>query len=376
MIYLDYAANTPADEHVLRSYLETQRNYIANPNSSHPLGKKAKSQLEQARQELADCLHVLPEEIIYTSGASEGNNLAIKGIAGAYRENGKHIISTCLEHPSVSGSLTYLQSIGYEIDLVDILPTGQIDLMHLKELLRKDTVLVSICMVDSELGTIQPIKEVAELLKDYPNCYLHTDATQAVGKIPVDFSLADITTFTPHKFHGLNGIGVMIKKQEVVLLPQIHGGSSTSIYRSGTPDLANVVACTKAVQIAYEHREERNEQVVAIRERVLTELSKLPMVRRNSTDDAIPHILNLSVKGVKATKMKELLEKRDICLSIKSACSTTITPSRPVYAVTKDKKNASSSFRISFSYLTTLEEVDEFLNSLKESISEIESSTK
>lgn len=360
MIYLDYAANTPVANEVIKAYVETEQQYIANPNSSHPLGILAKERLLEATKELANLLKVEPEQIIPTSGASEANNLAIKGITYGYRENGRHIISTCLEHPSVSGSLTYLQSLGYEIDLVDILPNGQVDLDHLKELLRKDTVLVSICTVDSELGTVQPIKEIAEILKGYEHCFFHTDATQGFGKIEIDLSLADLTTFTPHKFFGLNGTGVLVKKKEVVLLPQIHGGSSTTIYRSGTPMLSNVVALTEAVKLSVENFKDRLSKVSSLRKQFEMQLKKYPKVRINSTECGVPHILNISVKGVRAITMKKLLEEYGICISIKSACSATMTPSRPVYAVTKDKKNALSSFRISLSHLTTEDEVEKF----------------
>ncbi len=367
MIYFDYAANTPVDEEVIRAYIETEQQFIANSNSSHPLGILAKERLSEAAKELAMLLNVEPGQIIPTSGASEANNLAIKGIAYAYRENGRHIISTCLEHPSVSGSLTFLQSLGYEIDLVDILPNGQVDLEHLKELLRKDTVLVTICTVDSELGTVQPIKEIAKILEHYENCFFHTDATQGFGKIEVDFSLADLTAFTPHKFYGLNGSGALVKKKDVVLVPQIHGGSSTTIYRSGTPALSNVVALTKAVRLSIEHYEERLRKVESLRKLFESKLRKYPNVRINSTECGVPHILNLSVKGVRAIRMKELLEEYGICISIKSACSATMTPSRPVYAVTKDKKNALSSFRISLSHLTTEDEVEKFFKCFEES---------
>ncbi|WP_029502373.1 cysteine desulfurase family protein [Lachnoclostridium phytofermentans] len=367
MIYLDYAANTPVAHEVIKVYTETEQQYIANPNSSHPLGILAKERLVEATKELSNLLKVKPEQIIPTSGASEANNLAIKGITFAYRENGRHIISTCLEHPSVSGSLTFLQSLGYEIDLVNILPNGQVELEHLKELLREDTVLVSICTVDSELGTIQPIKEIAKILEGYENCFFHTDATQGFGKIEIDFSLADLTTFTPHKFYGMNGTGALVKKKDIVLLPQIHGGSSTTIYRSGTPTLSNVVALTKAVQLSMDYHEERLKKVNSLRKLFETRLRKYSNVRINSTECGVPHILNISVKGVKAITMRKLLEEYGICISIKSACSATMTPSRPVYAVTKDKKNALSSFRISLSHLTTEDEVEKFFEGFEAS---------
>lgn len=362
MIYLDYAANTPPSKEVLDCYYKECNDFMANPNSRHALGRQARQRLDDITEKLAEWLGVKPSEIIYTSGASEANNLAIKGLVQAYKQNGKHIISTCLEHPSVSGALTHLQSLGYEIDLVDIRTDGLIDLEHLKELLRNDTVLVSICTVDSELGVLQQIPEIGKLLKDYPNCFFHTDATQAVGKVPISFENIDCMTFTPHKFFGLNGSGILIKRENVVLEPLIHGGSSTTIYRSGTPDLAMAAATLKALEIALEETHNRYEYVKGLNEELKKRLLIHPKVRINSTNNSVPHILNLSVQGVKAVQFTEALEQEGICVSVKSACSVLNAPSRPVYAVTKDKKNAMSSWRISLSHLTLEEELIKFMD--------------
>ena len=198
---------------------------------------------------IASLLGVEPEEIIYTSGASESNNLALKGIVQVSRHTGKHIISTALEHSSVGGALSALQQ-GCEMDLVDIGRDGKIDLEHLAELLRRDTVLVSICAVDSELGTVQPIREIGKILRDYPNCRLHVDATQAVGKTTLVLEVVDTMSIAPHKFYGLNGSGLLVKKKDPVIEPQIHGGSSTTIYRSGTPALGLAVFIEKALELA------------------------------------------------------------------------------------------------------------------------------
>lgn len=361
MVYLDYAANTPVDGEVLDCFADMTKRYMANPNSGHLLGRQAKLKIDEITEEIAKLLKVKASEIIYTSGASEANNLAIKGIVGAYRQNGRHIISTCLEHPSVSGALTYLQAQGYEIDLVDITKDGTIDLEHFKELLRKDTVLVSICMVDSELGVRQPVEEISRILEGYPSCYFHTDATQAVGKIPVPYEVADCITFTPHKFFGLNGSGVLIKKEQVVLQPLIHGGTSTTIYRSGTPVIGLAAAALKALELSCGKMEERLTLVKEGNEYLKKKLLSYKKVRMNSTDYSVPHILNLSVQGVKGGVFQEALELEGICVSVKSACSVPNSPSRPVYAVSKDKKNAMCSWRISLSHLTTQEELDCFL---------------
>ena len=225
-IYLDYSADTPPDERVLSAYIETAKEKYSNPNSAHSFGRSAKAIVDSALTQTAAFLNVSPDELILTSGASEANNLAIKGIAHSSRRRGKHIVSTFLEHSSVSGALTFLQEQGWEIDLVNILPDGKIDLAHLKTLLRQDTVLCAVCAVDSELGTVQPVADIAEILKDYPNCRFHVDATQAIGKTRIDLSCADTASFAPHKFYGLKGCAVLYKKKVVVLEPLIHGGAS------------------------------------------------------------------------------------------------------------------------------------------------------
>ncbi|MGF7145685.1 cysteine desulfurase [Anaerotaenia torta] len=360
MLYLDYAANTPVDPRVLDYYTWHCSRYIANPNSSHPLGREARARMDEVTEHIAELLKVKPGEIIYTSGASEANNLAIKGVVQAYKHNGKHIISTCLEHPSVSGALTHLQTLGYEIDLVDITGDGLIDLEHLKELLREDTVLVSVCYVDSELGVQQPIPELGELLKQYPNCRLHVDATQAVGKLPLPIENIDLLTFTPHKFFGMNGCGILIRKEPVVLEPLHHGGTSTTIYRSGTPALALAASVEKALELAMKEQEERNLLVRQLHDMLLLKLSGYKKVRINSTGGSVPHIINLSVQGVKGVLFQEALSQEGICVSVKSACSAVSALSRPVYAVTKDKKNAMCSWRISLSHWTTEEELEYF----------------
>ena len=361
MIYLDCSANTPADPAVLDAFCRTEQAYIGNPNSAHPAGRAAQAEMARATEGIAALLGVSPEEIIYTSGASESNNLALKGIAQASRHVGRHILSTALEHSSVGGALSALQQQGCEVDLVDIGRDGTVDLEHLRELLRRDTVLVSVCAVDSELGTVQPIREIAAVLKDYPNCRFHVDATQAVGKTGLVLDGVDTMSVAPHKFYGLNGSGLLVKRKDLVIEPQIHGGVSTTIYRSGTPALGLAVSIEKALRLALENQEARTARVRAVNGFLRTELAKYPNVRFNSPENAVPHILNLSVGGVKGTAFQQALARRSVCVSVKSACSVENTPSKAVYAVSRDRKNALSSWRISISHLTTEEEVAEFL---------------
>lgn len=365
-IYLDYAANTPVDKQVLDVFNENTLKYFANPNSTHNLGKVANKKIEETTKNIMELLHKntkLDEdtEIIYTSGSSESNNLAIKGIAQTYKENGKHIISTFLEHSSVSSPLTYLKEQGYEIDIVNIKNDGTIDLEHLKSLLRNDTILVSVCFVDSEVGTVQPIQEIVNVLKDYPNCFLHVDSTQAIGKINVDFSGVDLISFAPHKFNGLNGFGALLKKKDIVLEPLINGGASTSLYRSGTHVIGQICALEKALELTFENFDERYKYVSKLNQKLREGLSKYKDVSINTISNENPFILNISVNGTKAVEFKNKLEEYGVCVSIKSACTVTITPSRIVMSMTHDRKRAFASWRISLSHLVEEEEIDRFL---------------
>ena len=362
MIYLDYSANMPADPEVLEAFCTAERAFIGNANSNHVAGQQARSEMERAVQAIAARMGALPEEVILTSGASEANNLAIKGIARASRHVGRHIISTPLEHASVSGALTALQEQGWEIDLLDIRRDGTVDVEQLRTLLRKDTVLVAVGWVDSELGTVQPVPEIASLLKAFPQCRLHVDATQAVGKIPLSFEGVDTLSFAPHKFGGLNGSGVLLKRRGLVLEPLIHGGASTTIYRSGTPAVGLAVATARALELALENLEDRRAVVQAHNDRLRAALSAYPKLRINSPAGAVPHILNLSVEGVRGAAAQRALSARGVCVSVKSACSVGNTPSRAVYAVSHDRKNALNSWRISLSHRTTAAELDAFLS--------------
>ena len=370
MIYLDYSANTPVDPGVLARFCEIEQRCAGNANSGHAAGRAAAEELSRVTASIAALLDVQPEELIYASGASEANNLAIKGIARASRHVGKHIISTPLEHPSVSAPLTALQEQGYEVDLVDIGRDGRIDLEHFASLLRRDTALVAVAAVDSELGTVQPVKEIAEILKSYPDCRLHVDATQAVGKIEMDLTGVDTLSLSAHKFYGPNGCGLLYKRRGVALEPLIHGGASTTVYRSGTPTVGLDAALECALRLALEHYAERRAVVEQQNAALRNALAAYPRVHINSPDGAVPHILNLSVEGVRGADFQKALDAHGICVSVKSACSSDALPSRAVFAVSRDRKRAQSSWRMSLSHLTTKAELDGFLAAFTRCIEE------
>lgn len=366
MIYLDYSANTPADPEVLARFCQIESTLPGNPNSLHAAGRAARAEIDRATTHIAELLNVQPGELIYTSGASEANNLALKGIAHLAAGRGKHIITTPLEHSSVSGCLTALQREGFTVDTVKLLPDGTADLAHLRSLLREDTILAAVTAVDSELGVIQPVGKIAEIVHTSPNCRLHVDATQAMGKTPFSFAGADTVSFTAHKFYGLNGIGVLWKRRGLAIEPLIHGGESTTLYRSGTPTTALISSLELALQKALCGIEDRRAIVTARNAFLRKALSRYEDVRINSPEGAVPHILNVSVSGVKGTVFQRRLDEKGVCVSVKSACASDGLPSSAVLAVSGDRRNALSSWRISLSHLTTQEECERFLEAFEQ----------
>lgn len=361
MIYLDYAANTPIEKEVLDTYYQATMYYFANPNLNHSLGLQAKDIIDQITKKISEQLHVLPEEIIYTSGASEANNLAIKGILERYKHRGKHILISPLEHNSILSSLTKMQELGFVVEMLPLKKNGQVDVTQIKSLLKEDTILVSVCSVDSELGIRQPIEEIGKVLKDYKYCFFHSDASQAIGKVAIDYQNVDLVTVAPHKFYGMLGTGILIKKKNVGLKTQIDGGKSTTVFRSGTPELAHIVSIEKALEIAFSKQQERIEYVKKLNHKIVDKLKEYSQVLLNHTECSLPHVINISLKGIKATKFAELLDHQGVCISTKTSCCPVETPSKMIYALYHDRGRALSSFRISLFHLTTEKEIDEFL---------------
>lgn len=368
MIYLDYSATTPVNEEVLKSYVDTTRRIIGNPNSLHKLGVEAKNLIDAATRQIASILGVKKEEIIYTSGASEANNTAIKGICFKYQNRGKHIITTKLEHSSIIEPLKYLEKQGFIIDYVNLDSTGKVDLEDLKKKMRDNTILVTIASISSELGIRQPIEEIGKIVKEYPKAFFHSDITQSLGKEKINLENVDLASFSAQKFYGMKGIGALIKKENIVIEPLIHGGKSTTAYRSGTPATALIVSTAKALRLAYENFDEKEKKVKDLNHYIREELEK-EQVTINSPKDAISNIINISIENIKPETFLHALEEKEIYISTKTACSTSELSSA-VYAVTKDEKKSSHSLRISISPLTTKEEltifIKEFLRIRKE----------
>ena len=293
MVYLDYSATTPVREEVLDTYTRVCREFIGNPNSLHSLGVKAKELIDASSEQIADILGVKPCEIIYTSGASEANNTAIKGVCLKYQNRGKHIITTELEHSSVIAPLNYLTTLGYEVDFVSLDENGLVDLDDLKEKLREDTILVSIASVNSEVGVKQDLKAISEIVHNNGRTLFHSDVTQSVGKEKIDFSCLDLASLSCQKFYGMKGIGALIKKEKLVIEPLIHGGKSTTVFRSGTPATPLIASFAKALRLAYEDYDIKYQQVEKLKKYLIDKIKDFD-IAINSNDYCLPHMVNIS----------------------------------------------------------------------------------
>ena len=361
MVYLDYSATTPVDERVLDSYLKVTRDYIGNANSIHTLGSKSKELLLQATNQMADILNCHPKELIFTSGASESNTTAIKGVAIKYINRGKHIITSKLEHKSVLEVMGYLSSIGFEIDFVNLKENGQIDLHHLEELIRPDTIMVSICCVNSETGFKQPLKTIRQVInKKNPNVIFHSDLTQALGKTRFYLSDLDLASFSSHKIYAPKGVGILYKRRDLNIDTLIYGTTENCPFRGGTPALPLIVSFAKAMRLANDKLDSNIKKCEKLKEELLKGLSKYP-IQINSNELCVPQIVNFSLLKIKSETFVHALEKHDIYVSTTTACSS-LEESTVLKAIAKgDKSVSTTSIRVSISHQTTMAEIHEFL---------------
>lgn len=359
MIYFDNSATTFVDDRVLDTFNKVCVSYPGNANSIHSLGVKSLELSSYATSNIAKLLGVRDSNIIYTSGASESNNMVIKGVASRYSNRGKHIITSYLEHSSTLEALKYLERYGFEISYVKINSDGLIDLDDLRSLMRDETILVCISYVDSELGIRQNIKEIKKIIDEYPKCYFHVDATQAIGKIDVLFDDMDFMSMSGHKIFGMKGIGLLLKRDNIVIDNLIHGGKSTTVYRSGTPPLPLICSLMKALEIIIPDIDKNYSYVRELNLKIMDNLLKYDNIHINSTNNSIPYIINFSIRGIKPETFIHAMEEEGVFISTKSACSTSDVSSS-VYAVYKDDDIARHSIRISLSYKNTMEEVLRF----------------
>ena len=371
MVYLDYSATTPVSYDVLDSYNKATREFIGNPNSIHSLGMKSRDLINSATNQIADLFKVLPSEIIYTSGATEANNLALIGIMQRYKSRGNHIIVSKLEHPSIYAICDYLESLGFRISYVNNNEEGLIDFEDLRRKIRPETILVSICGVNSETGVRQPLKTIRQIIKkENVLTLLHSDLTQAIGKVSVNLHDVDLASFSGHKIFGPKGIGVLYKSDKLELEPLIHGSSNHEAIRPGTPALPLIVSLAKALRISLVDLDKKEMYVKRLNDKIVEELSAFSDVKINRTKYSIPHILNISLGNIKGETFVHAMEKYNIYISSNTACSSG-NLSTSVMAIYNDTKRAMSTIRISISSITTNDEINKFIEAFRDEYSKL-----
>lgn len=367
MIYFDNSATTPIYPQALDTYLKTSQRIFGNPSSLHSLGTQSNRLLQQSRKQVADLLNVDSKEIYFTSGGTEGNNWILKGTAIEKKSFGGHMIISAVEHPSVSETVQQLVENGYEVSILPVDRRGFVKVAELKQMIRKDTVLVSVMATNNEVGTIQPIQAISEILSEYPKIHFHVDAVQAIGKVGTDKWLTprvDFATFSAHKFHGPKGVGFIYWKQGRKLAPLLNGGGQEKNQRSGTENVPGIVAMAKALRLYFDKKEEKPHYTATIRNYLIASLEKYDQVKlfSQASDEFAPHILCLALEGIRGEVLVHALEEKQIYVSTTSACSSRKKiNSSTLYAMGVPDSIATSAVRISLDESNTIAEAEQFM---------------
>lgn len=366
MIYFDNSATTKVHPEVLTTYTKVSEAIWGNPSSLHKMGENAYNLLEQSRAQIAELLGCQKEEIFFTSGGTEGDNWAIKGTALEKGIYGKHLITTQVEHPAVLNSMKQLEKLGFEVTYLPVDENGRVSVEELKQALRKDTILVSVMAVNNEVGTIQPIKEIAQVLADHPKVHFHVDAVQAVGKGLTDLIMderVDLVTFSGHKFHAPRGVGFLYKKSGRKLAPLLSGGGQEKNLRSSTENLPAIAAMAKALRLLLENETKNVAHEQAIRQKIFEHLQAFDKVTLFSQldDKFAPHILCFAIAGVRGETIVHAFEDQGVFISTTSACSSKKGQvSSTLHAMQVDDKITTSAVRVSLDENNTLSEADKF----------------
>lgn len=365
MLYLDYVATTPLCQEVLDTYYHLLKEKFANADSIHGLGLEVEGLMEKSRSLIAQMLHVQPQELIFTSGASEANNLAIKGVAFQYQQRGRHLITTTVEHSSVYETFKQLENdFGFRVTYIPTKPNGQLDLAALQAAMDQETTLVSIMLVNNEVGMIHPLQEIKQIVSAYPQAHLHVDMVQALGKIPIALDGIDLATFSAHKIYGLKGSGLLYKQKKVQLKPQICGGQQEYGLRAGTSNALSNIVLAKTIRLALENQPQKLAHVRHLNQMARDYFKHLDRCVINTPEDGSPYILNVSLLDYQPEVLTHALEQYGIYISTKSACSTKKKGmSRTLQAMGVSEEVGTTALRISFSHLTTESDILYFKNS-------------
>ena len=369
MIYLDNCATTKPYDEVLKTFVEVNNNYYGNPASINKYGKTVNKLLDAARTQVADILGVESDTIYFTSCATESNNIALLGSVEHKKDFGNRIIVSKIEHPSVLETFRELEHRGFILDYVNVDENGFIDLEHLKSLLTKETILVSVMHVNNIFGAIQPIGKIVELLKDYPKIHFHVDGVQGVLKEKIDLTMIDSYSISAHKFHGLKGVGVLYLKSRRTTHNITFGGGQETGLRSGTVNVPGAVSLAKALRLTQEKVNDVKEKHYEYKKLIVDELSAIEHVIINSPlqNDFVDSIINISLPKIKGEAIINALNERGIMVSTTSACSSrTFHLNEALYARGLSRENIEGSIRVSFSYETKLEEVKKFIEVFKD----------
>ena len=369
MIYLDNCATTKPYKEVLETFVEVNDNYYGNPASINKFGKTTNKLLDAARKQVADILKVEKETIYFTSCATESNNIAIIGSVEHKKDFGNRIIVSKIEHPSVLETYRELERRGFILDYLNVDSNGLIDLNHLKSLITKETILLSVMHVNNVYGGVQPIKEIVELLKEYPKVHFHVDGVQGVLKKEINLSDIDSYSISAHKFHGIKGVGVLYLKSRRTVHNITFGGGQENGLRSGTVNVAGAVSLAKALRLSYERTPDVLKKHREFKKLIINELDSINHVVINSPldDNYVDSIINISLPKIKGEAIVNSLNERGIMVSTTSACSSkTFHLNEALYARGLSKENIEGSIRVSFSYKTKLEEIKTFVEVFKE----------
>ncbi|GAB5052800.1 cysteine desulfurase family protein [Pediococcus ethanolidurans] len=366
MIYFDNSATTKVAPEVLQTYQTVSEKIWGNPSSLHNMGETAFNLLEQSRKQIADLLNVKPHEIFFTSGGTEGDNWVVKGTAIEKRAFGKHLITTAVEHPAITNSMEQLRQLGYDITYLPVDKEGRISVKDLEAAIRPDTILVSIMAVNNEIGTLQPIKEAAEVLKKYPKIHFHIDAVQGIGKgiqSAIFNDRVDFVTFSGHKFHAPRGIGFIYAREGRRIAPLMTGGGQEKNQRSGTENLPAIAGMAKALRLLLQNEPANVKQQQTVKETIFDHVSKFKNVtmftQRN--DGFAPHILCFAIKGVRGETVVHAFERYNIFISTTSACSSKKQVESSTLAAMKTPDDiATSAIRVSLDADNTVAEAQEF----------------